>query len=223
MVLKARPAMKPEYTMTAQPFGKRKTTPQGLSAVDVVRKTTSPLPTTVAAPGPAPIPGNALAQSSSIDARHASALSVTPTTANAAERADLVTFFGPDSDKYLQVYEKLIAKPDSLSFNWPVFGLSFVWFFYRKMYLMGAVFVILPIVMGYVLPFGAQMSGAVFAWFADRAYLWEAKRHIREASDLGLTGDERSDYLRRAGGVSLRAGILAGLFYAGMGALAFLR
>jgi hypothetical protein len=214
--------MKPEYkTMNAQSFGKRKTAPQSVP----VRTAASVSSSVSAMPLPAP----------AADARHAtpegfgsngatsSVAPATPTDTNVGERADLAVFFGPGADKYLRVYDKLIANPHSISFNWAVFSSAFVWFFYRKLYLMGAVFVIVPLVMTYVLPFGVGLSGCVFACFADRVYVREAKRHIRDASDLGLTGEERTAYLHRAGGVSPQAGIVAGLFYAGMGALAFLQ
>jgi len=220
-------AMKAESrSMSAQPFGKRKSAPPNLPAGNPVRKPAPPsLAAITIARAPTPIPGNEVAQSKDSDAKHAppAATEAAPPIALTGERADLATFFGPQSDKYLSVYDRLNAKPGSLSFNWPAFGLSFVWFFYRKLYLIGAAFVIVPLIMGYVLPFGAEISGGICAWFANRAYFAEAKRHIKEANELGLTGEERSDYLRRAGGVSLPAAIGAGLLYAGMAGLAFLR
>jgi hypothetical protein len=212
-------------SMTAQSFGKRKSAAPNLPAGNPVRKAAPPPLMSIAPFAQTPMPGDDLARGkdSGVSGGTPAATLATPQSTNVGGRADLATFFGPGSDRFLDVYDTLNAKPGSLSFNWPVFGLSFVWFFYRKMYLIGAVFVTLPIVMGYLLPFGAEMSGAVLAWFADRAYFWEAKRHINEATDLGLTGEERSDYLRRKGGVSLPAAIVAGLFYAAMGVLPFLR
>ena len=212
-------------SLNAQPFGKRKSAPLN-PAANPVRKPVPPSLAAITIPrAPAPAPGNEVAKNKDSDTRRATAEATesAPAIAITGERADLVTFFGPHSDKYLKVYDRLNAKPGSLSFNWPAFSLAFVWFFYRKLYLIGAVFMIVPLVMAYVLPFGAGLSGGVFAWFANRAYIGEAKRRIKEANELGLTAEERSDYLRRKGGVSLTAAIGAGLLYAGMGALAFLQ
>lgn len=142
---------------------------------------------------------------------------------SAAERADLAAFFGPGADKYLKLHDKLQAAPSSVSFNWPAFSLAFVWFFYRKMYLFGALLAILSVVVGSVLPFGAGVSAGIVGFFANRAYIGEAKRRIKEADGLGLTGEERAAYLRRVGGVSMPAALVAGLLYAGLGALVLLR
>jgi hypothetical protein len=51
--------------------------------------------------------------------------------------ADLETFFGPRSNVYLAMYEKLRSSSNhwAFSFSWPVFLGAFVWFFYRKMYI----------------------------------------------------------------------------------------
>jgi len=212
-------------SIAAQPFGKRKSAPPSLPAANPVRKPGPASLMTIVARAPTPIAGKDVAQrkDENVSPETPAAIAPAAPTTLTGERADLATFFGPHSDKYLRVYDKLNAKPGSLSFNWPAFSLAFVWFFYRKLYLIGAVFMIVPLVMAYVLPFGAGLSGGVFAWFANRAYIGEAKRRIKEANELGLTGEERSDYLRGKGGVSLPAAIGAGLLYAGMGALAFLQ
>jgi hypothetical protein len=197
-------------TKTAQPFGKRKSTlPQKLPAKPVRKTPFTPLS----------------APAFSVTAAASIAPSITPAapaSANADERADLTTFFGPGTDKYLRLHDRLTANPSSLAFNWAAFSLAFVWFFYRKMYLLGALLVVLAIVAGYAQPFGAGVSAGIFGFFADRAYICEAKRRIKKADNLGLTGEERAAYLRRVGGVSIPAGIIAGLLYAGLGALAFL-
>lgn len=213
-------------SVAAQPFGKRKTAPPSPTAGNPVPKPAPPsLAAITIARAPTPAPGNEVPESKDSDVSRAmpEATESAPPVALTGERADLARFFGPYADKYLRVYDQLTAKPGSLSFNWPASCLSFVWFFYRKLYLVGAAFLIVPLVMGYLLPFGAEVSGGVCAWFANQAYIAEAKRRIREANELGLTDEERNDYLRRAGGVSLPAAIGAGFLYAGMAALSFLR
>jgi hypothetical protein len=109
------------------------------------------------------------------------------------------------------------------TWSWPAFFGSFTWFFYRKMYTYGAMLVLLPIAMSYLV--GSAGGGATWAFFAvggKKWYVYSALNRMSKADKLGLAGAERSDYLRRAGGVSLPAGIFAGLVYACLIALAVL-
>jgi hypothetical protein len=124
--------------------------------------------------------------------------------------ADLTTFFGPRSKAYLSFYEKMRnGNGRIIGWSWPVFFGSFVWFFYRKMYIWGAASVLIPIVLVVLfpsLPGGAYMS---FAVLAKDAYVQRALKRIRKADELGLMSTERTDYLQRAGGVSIVAGAIA--------------
>jgi hypothetical protein len=134
-------------------------------------------------------------------------------------RADLETFFGPRAEVFLAVYEKMRAntparRSTTRTWSWPVFLGGFTWFFYRKMYTYAAIVIFLPIIFGYL--FGS-IGGGSFILFAIEAKTWyvsHALGRISKADALGLTGQERTDYLQRAGGVSLPAGIFAGLIYA---------
>jgi hypothetical protein len=133
-------------------------------------------------------------------------------------RADLETFFGPRADVFLAVYEKMRAnqparRSTTRTWSWPVFLGGFTWFFYRKMYTYAAIVIFLPMIFGYL--FG-RVGGSAFILFAIEAKAWyvsHALSRISKAGALGLTGPERADYLQRAGGVSLPAGIFAGLIY----------
>jgi hypothetical protein len=97
---------------------------------------------------------------------------------------------------------------------WPVFFGSFTWFFYRKMYAYGAMLIFLPLVFGYLFGSVGGSTSLLFAVWAKGWYVKYALERITKADKLGLTGTERTDYLQRAGGVSLTAGIFAGLIYA---------
>jgi hypothetical protein len=143
-------------------------------------------------------------------------------------RRDLVTFFGPRAEGYLQTYEKIRAGANRhrtfpMSWNWAVFLGSFVWFFFRKMYLWGAALIVLPIILGLVIG-GTGGGGTMFAFalFAKPLYVHTALARISKANQLSLTGAERDDYLRRAGGVSIVAGVLAGILYAALLAMLIL-
>lgn len=133
-------------------------------------------------------------------------------------RNDLVIFVGQRSDYYLQKYEVMrqstLKDKNFISWSWPVFLLEWSWFFYRKMYIVGAAMLLLPILMAVVFDFGAGGGGSVgliFSMQANPMYLRHALKHIAKANTLGLQGEARADYLRRAGGTSKTAGAL-GLF-----------
>jgi hypothetical protein len=137
----------------------------------------------------------------------------------AGVRADLMTFFGPRADVYLDTYQKIwfdrrIGHAHARTWSWPVFFGSFTWFFYRKMYAYGAMLILLPIMLDYLFGSAGTVLAIVFATRAKNMYVTYALGRIVKADKLGLRGSERADYLERAGGVSLTAGIFAGLIYA---------
>ena len=134
-------------------------------------------------------------------------------------RADLRTFFGPGAETYLEVYDKMrAAEPNRRlavrTWSWPVFFGAFTWFFYRKMYVVGATVIFTPIIMSYLLgQIGGGGTWILFTVSAKSWYVNSALGRIAKADALGLTGPERTEYLQRAGGVSLPAGIFAGAIY----------
>ena len=138
-------------------------------------------------------------------------------------RADLTDFFGPRASAYLKTYGKMQergGKRPRWHWSWPVFFFSFVWYFYRKMYLVGAVWLLTPVVAG--LLFGKLATAGVGYGMASTAkwiYVRTGLSRIAKADELGLLGEERSEYLHRAGGVSMVAGALAGFIYVGFSAL----
>jgi hypothetical protein len=133
---------------------------------------------------------------------------------------DLATFFGPNADTYLDIYERMrIASTGSRrkmprTWSWPVFFGSFTWFFYRKMYGYGAMLIFTPVIVAYLLGSSSWVTGLLFAMGAKGWYVQSAVRRVYKADQLGLSGRERQDYLQQAGGVSRVAGVFAGLIYA---------
>jgi hypothetical protein len=133
-------------------------------------------------------------------------------------REDLATFFGPNAQAYLDLYDRMrdAAPRERIklrTWSWPVFLGSFSWFFYRKMYLYGAMVIFMPIFFGYLFGSASGAISIIFAMWAKNWYVNYALGRIVKADKLGLTGAERADYLQRAGGVSWLAGILGGLLY----------
>lgn len=141
-------------------------------------------------------------------------------------RADLKIFFGPNALLYLDTYEKMRTAIHANKFRprtwcWPAFFCGFAWFFYRKMYGLGALVFFLPIFIAYLFGRGSIVASAVFASSAKTHYVNLALERIAKADQLGLWGADREDYLRRAGGVSLTGGLLAGCVYATVFVLVF--
>jgi len=215
--------------MSAQPFGKRKTAPPVSGSSKFLAK-------------PAPAARPVLVTASSSPERNASPAAINQQTASpsavgrkeraqSASRAflfgsllpelqedkyeDLAKFFGPNADKFLNIYQNMLAKR-RIKINWAAFFLEFVWFFYRKMYLVGALFVVLPIVVGYLIPIGGIATSVVAGNLGNTLYIRDAIRRIKRADELQLTGEERIKYLKRTGGVSITAGAIAALFYVGI-------
>jgi hypothetical protein len=138
---------------------------------------------------------------------------------------DLRTFFGPRAEKYLAIYEKMRARNSSnhASWNWVVFLTNFPWFFYRKMYITGSLLILAPIVAAYLVGIGGQAGiSAAVAVSANSLYVTAAMRRLEKADALGLFGERRQDYLKRAGGVSVVAGTLSGILCAAVVGLAIL-
>jgi hypothetical protein len=139
-----------------------------------------------------------------------------------AVRQDLVAFFGRRGEVFLRTYDRMRARSGrrrlaARSWCWPGFLLSFAWFFYRKMYGLGAVLLFVPLGLAYLgvgvstLAFSIVMAGQ-----GKPLYVRMAAGRIARADELGLAGSERADYLGRAGGVSPAGGVLGGVVLAGL-------
>lgn len=136
---------------------------------------------------------------------------------------DVAAYIGPHAEGFRRVWEKqrtAFAEKGygiTWSFCWPVFFLSFVWFFYRKQWLLGAVIIIIPTVFVILFPSAKDSFGGaalVLTLMAKSFYLQDALpkiAKIRTAEpDVGL----RAAKLQKAGGASIIAGIISGGFYA---------
>jgi hypothetical protein len=125
-------------------------------------------------------------------------------------RADLSAFFGPHANSYLRVYDEMRrrSKVWVWSWSWAAFFAPVAWMAYRRLYLYGAICVLIPVV-GALL-FGVVDGGAGFAVVAALSvkgwYVSAGLRRIAEADQLELEGEERRSYLRHMGGVSPTAG-----------------
>lgn len=137
-------------------------------------------------------------------------------------RDELAAFFGPRAEIFLEVYDKMRRRKGArrlvaYGWSWSVFVAGYPWFFYRKMYGVGAFLILVPFGINY-LAGGAGMVGITggFALFAKSYYVQSGLRRIAKADELGIEGEDRATYLARAGGVSAAAGAGAAIVFVGL-------
>jgi hypothetical protein len=135
-------------------------------------------------------------------------------------RAELAAYFGRNPGRYLRRYEQLrAAGPGSLllAWNWAAFGYGFPWFFFRKLFGLGALFALPPLAAYLGLPWAGNASLVVALFFPVLADHWYVRAALaRVARVQGLEPAERLDILRRQGGVSPLAGAAAFALYLGL-------
>ena len=139
-------------------------------------------------------------------------------------RADLTHVFGPRASAYLRVHDRQRARVAAgggalrLGWNWPAFGGWFVWFWYRKMWRLGALALLLPILGGLLFPGGDVLGYLAMASLASEVYVAAALRTCRAVEAQGLTGERRAAYLAARGGVSWWGGVAGMALLAGLAA-----
>ncbi len=136
---------------------------------------------------------------------------------------DVAAFIGPNAERFRPVWEKqrgmILKKGHGLtwSFSWPTFFLSYVWFFYRKQWLIGGMLIVLPVVLIFLFPTATGGLGGlaiVIAMMAKCLYLQDALPRIAKMRATETEGGARQAALARSGGTSKLAAIISGVFYA---------
>jgi hypothetical protein len=137
--------------------------------------------------------------------------------------ADIATYIGPNAEKFRTAWEKQRAVTlkkgggFSWSFCWPALFLSFVWFFYRKQWLAGAILIILPIILVALFPTISGALGGVaiaLSMMAKSLYLQDILPKIAKITAATPVGAARQTALASAGGTSKLAGIISLIFLA---------
>jgi hypothetical protein len=138
--------------------------------------------------------------------------------------ADLAAYFGPKSEFYLDYYARMVReqKLAPMGWHWPAFFGVYLWFFYRRLYAVGFVFMAALMIGALLLPTGSTIA----IWFvaaiqAKAFYVQQGLRHILRADDMRLDGDARFWFLRSKGGVSRPALIFAVMLLAVISVVAF--
>jgi len=129
--------------------------------------------------------------------------------AEAKAKMDLVHFAGPNAHAYLAYWHRQRAgKPNGIAFGWVwgAFLAPTVWCFYRKLWLYGVLLLLVPMAIALLIPALAGKGSGGFAiaagGLAKYLYVDQAGKAAAKADLLGLAGDARRDFLKRAGGVS---------------------
>ena len=126
--------------------------------------------------------------------------------------ADLAAYFGPKSEFYLDYYARMVReqKLAPMGWHWPAFFGVYLWFFYRRLYVLGFASVVVTIIGVTLLPTGSVWAISVLAAIQAKAfYVQQGLRHILRADEMRLDGDARFWFLRSKGGVSRPALISA--------------
>ena len=145
-----------------------------------------------------------------------------------SRRAELATFFGPNPDKFLRVYDSQVALvqrvPGQSSFSfgsfgrtflWPAFFLGAIWLFYRKMWAYGIGLTVLILILG-LLPITNRLGlplGIALAGFGGLAYVSHAVNQIEKLRRQNPTQPLDPQQPALIGGVSRPAGIIGGIVY----------
>ena len=138
------------------------------------------------------------------------------------DKEDILKF--TQTDYYLKNWKSINSGAGGFAgFNWMAFLFGSLWFFFRKMYLIGiAVMVlgfigsmILPIILGMLqlelaeqaVTLSSYLSLFLFVripagFLANKMYYKRTSNIIKEADDHGLTGDIRSKHLSKEGGTN---------------------
>lgn len=122
------------------------------------------------------------------------------------ERSRLELFVGRRPRKYLRTFDKAEEGRAALVINWAAFFVPLPWLFYRKLYLEGAIFAIVPVLAAFVyLPASQMLSvviGLLFFFFGHGYYVYKALNRI-ETIEAGPQSDaEKELEIQQSGGVS---------------------
>jgi hypothetical protein len=115
-------------------------------------------------------------------------------------------FVGPNAEKFLKIYRAQRENKHVTSFNWVVLLAALPWFFYRKLYVVGACVLLLPIILVVIFPdlsgVGTTGFGVALALTANTVYVYIARRRIKKLKALNLPPAERDQRISKAGGTS---------------------
>lgn len=132
---------------------------------------------------------------------------------NQEDIQDLQTYVGPQSDRYVERWQRIEQQKSSMSWNWAAFIFSFMWFGYRKIHFVPVLFLFSLIVLDYLFhfAFGEEMIGGlvagvhvVLALLANKIYFDNAIKKTLHIQRQFPSQEVRDKVLRSRGGTSWR-------------------
>ena len=159
---------------------------------------------------------------------------VNPVEAQAEPADDYSTVIQKNVEHYKESFKEILEGKKSSSWNWCAFLVPVSWSFYRKMYGVGSIIILINMAISAFNFLSADMelgilpmviravvliANAAFAVYAD--YLYKRKADKIIASAEGKSPAERKEYIKKSGGVSVIACILVLFFYLLLISLAF--
>jgi len=136
-----------------------------------------------------------------------------PPPGPADEEDDLRAAIGPNADAFLAYLARVRATGGSgIGWCWPPFFLGAIWFFYRKLYRIGVLYIASVVTATVFLPPPLPDIALLPIWlvstvFAKKVYIDSAFGRIAQADAKGLTGEARRAWLAQNGGTSPGAAI----------------
>jgi hypothetical protein len=120
---------------------------------------------------------------------------------------DFANLIGKNADVYFRKFKKFrIKEPDkfAISWNWPAFLFTYIWFAYRKMYKWAGVVFVIQSIITIALPFLFPVSWILLGIVANFLYFRHARRRILElkAIENFNSREDWSRTLQLKGGVN---------------------
>ena len=159
---------------------------------------------------------------------------VNPVEAQAEPADDYSTVIQKNVEHYKESFKEILEGKKSSSWNWCAFLVPVSWSFYRKMYGVGSIIILINMaisafnfltadmelgILSMIIRAVVLIANAAFAVYAD--YLYKIKTDKIIASAEGKSPAERKEYLKKSGGVSVIACVLVLFFYLLLISLAF--
>lgn len=125
----------------------------------------------------------------------------------------LQAYIGPNSHKYENAINSVIANKQKMTWIWAAFFAPFAWLVYRKLYVHALAILIAIIGFGLIVPSNSGIGvslGVIIAMLYKVAYVKRAKKQISEILADRLNPEDTMAQIQALGGVSKTAGIIAG-------------
>lgn len=131
----------------------------------------------------------------------------------------LLLYVGQNPLPFARTFQRMRTLHQTFILSWslPAFLFGFAWFFYRRMWLMGLVFLLVP---GFMVQYAPQTAPVVLlvppfiAGFLGKGfYLNAAFRQIHRIDLMAQSDEAKAGLIRSAGGVSVLGAVIGTLMY----------